>query len=48
MQRAIDLVNLHYDVKVKHMRGENAGLKQARADVDRVLRKLEGENLRHS
>lgn len=41
MQRATDLVELHYDVKMNHMRDAGAELKQARKDVDRVLDKLE-------
>ena len=41
MQRAIDLVDLHYGVKMNHMQGEDEGLRQARRDVDRVLEKLE-------
>ncbi len=43
MQRATDLVELHYGVKMNHMQGEGADLKQARIDVDRVLKTLEGE-----
>lgn len=45
MQRAIDLLDLHYGVKVKHMRGEDAGLGKAKKDVDAVLRRLEGKNM---
>ena len=41
MRRATDLVELHYGVKMKHMQGEDAGLKQARKDVDMVLKKLD-------
>ena len=41
MQRANDLVELHYGVKMSHMHGEDAGLKQARIDVYKVLEKLE-------
>ena len=40
MQRATDLVELHYGVKVKHARGLDSGLLQARRDVDRVLESL--------
>lgn len=43
MQRATDLVELHYGVKMNHMQGEDAGLRQARRDVDQVLKKLEGK-----
>jgi len=43
MQRAIDLVELHYGVKMNHMQGEDEGLRQARRDVDRVLEKLENQ-----
>ncbi|KAK4698184.1 hypothetical protein P7C71_g42, partial [Lecanoromycetidae sp. Uapishka_2] len=43
MQRATDLVELHYGVKMNHMQGEDAGLRQARRDVDQVLRKLDGK-----
>lgn len=46
MQRATDLVELHYGVKMKHMQGEDAGLRQARSEVDMVLEKLEGNSLR--
>ena len=42
MQRAIDLVDLHYGVKVKHAQGEDAALRQARREVDTVLEKLAG------
>ena len=44
LQRAADLVTLHHDVKMKHVQGEDAGLKQARRDVDRVLERLEGKS----
>lgn len=40
MQRAIDLVELHYGVKMKHVQGEDAALRQARGEVDVVLEKL--------
>ena len=46
MQRAIDLVELHYGVKMKHMQGEDAALRQARREVDNVLEKLEGQSLK--
>ena len=45
MQRAIDLVELHYGVKMKHAQGEDAALRQARREVDMVLEKLEGHGL---
>lgn len=45
MQRAIDLVELHYGVKMKHVQGEDAALRQARREVDMVLEKLEGHGL---
>lgn len=41
MQRAMDLVELHYGVKMNHLQAGNTELKQARTDVDRVLEKLE-------
>ena len=41
IQRATDLVELHYGVKMNHMQDENLGLKQARGNVSRVLEKLE-------
>ena len=41
MQRATDLVDLHYSVKMKHVQGDDAGLRQARREVDMVLQKLE-------
>ena len=40
MQRATDLVELHYGVKVKHTQGLDSGLLQARRDVERVLEGL--------
>lgn len=43
MQRATDLVELHYGVKMNHMQGAGAELKQARIDVDRALKSLEGK-----
>ena len=43
MQRATDLVELHYGVKMKHILGDDAGLRQARKDVDEVLKKMDGE-----
>ena len=46
MQRAIDLVGLHYGVKMKHVQSEDAGLKQARKEVDMVLEKLQGNSFR--
>ncbi|KAI4125545.1 MAG: hypothetical protein LQ338_004193 [Usnochroma carphineum] len=41
MQRAIDLMELHHGVKMKHVRGEDQGLMQARKDVEAVLARLE-------
>ncbi|KAL8745643.1 MAG: hypothetical protein Q9190_002247 [Brigantiaea leucoxantha] len=41
MQRAIDLVELHYGLKVKHMNGEDQGLTLARRNVDFIINKLE-------
>lgn len=43
MQRAMDLVELHYGVKMKHVQeggGEDAALREARRRVDGVLEKL--------
>ncbi|KAL9127298.1 MAG: hypothetical protein Q9217_003785 [Psora testacea] len=40
MQRATDLVSLHYGVKMKHKQGDDEGLEQARRDVDSVLKDL--------
>ncbi|KAL1869484.1 hypothetical protein Plec18167_007782 [Paecilomyces lecythidis] len=45
LQRAKDLIDLHYNVKMKHMRGQqpgtvDEGLRKARDDVNRVLREL--------
>ena len=45
MQRATDLVDLHYSVKMKHVQGDDAGLRQARREVDMVLQKLESKRL---
>ncbi|KAL8927654.1 MAG: hypothetical protein Q9172_001283 [Xanthocarpia lactea] len=41
MERAMDLIELHQEVKMKHGRGEDQGLTQARKDVDAVLVELE-------
>ncbi|KAI4140840.1 MAG: hypothetical protein L6R39_005630 [Caloplaca ligustica] len=41
LQRAMDLIDLHHAVKLKHMQGEDRGLMQARRDVDAVLAKLQ-------
>ncbi|KAL6715863.1 hypothetical protein ACLMJK_006824 [Lecanora helva] len=41
MQRVTDLMDLHHGVKIGHVRGEDAGLKQAREDIDRVIQNLE-------
>ena len=46
MQRAIDLMDLHCNVKIKHVQGEDAGLRQARREVNLVLEKLEGNSLK--
>ena len=43
MKRVIDLVELHYGVKMNYMQGEDAGLKKARTDVERVLETLESK-----
>ena len=48
MQRATDLVELHYNAKMKHVQGEDAGLKQARGEVERVLEELEMKRSRNS
>ena len=40
MQRATDLVELHYEVKVKHVQGLDDRLVRARRDVDRALEDL--------
>lgn len=40
VQRAKDLVELHYNVKMKHAEGHSGDLKQARSDVDAVLQRL--------
>ena len=45
MQRALDLVELHYGVKMKHVQGEDAALTQARREVDMVLEKAERHSL---
>ena len=45
MQRAMDLVELHYGVKMNHVQGEDAGLKEARKDVEAVLTRLKGEKI---
>ena len=38
LQRALDLVDLHYGVKMKHVQGQDMALKKAREEVQRVLR----------
>ena len=43
LQRAMDLVNLHYGVKEKHMQGADMGLQSARKDVQRAVERLRGE-----
>ncbi|KAL9121455.1 MAG: hypothetical protein Q9187_001992 [Circinaria calcarea] len=40
LQRAIDLVELHFGLKEKHLQGVDMGLRQARVEVDRVLQRL--------
>ncbi|CAF9924713.1 MAG: hypothetical protein ALECFALPRED_002817 [Alectoria fallacina] len=44
MQRATDLVELHYGVKMKHSQGEDAGLRRARREVDMLLENLGGSS----
>jgi len=39
----MDLVDLHYGVKEKHMQGADMGLQSARRDVQRAVEKLRGE-----
>lgn len=41
MMRAVDLVELHDEVKLKHTKGDDAGLQQALKEVDEVSRALE-------
>lgn len=41
--RATDLLELHYDVKMKHVRGEEKGLIRARKDVEGVLEMLKSQ-----
>ena len=43
MKRVMDLVELHYGVKLNYKQGEDAGLRKARTDVERVLEKLESK-----
>lgn len=40
MQRAKDLLDLHEEVKLKHIHGDEAALKLARNEVDNVLLRL--------
>ena len=47
MQRAVDLLELHHGVKMKHMQGEDAALRQARRQVDMVLERLESHSLKN-
>ena len=37
LHRAMDLVDLHYGVKEKHMQGLDMGLQKARRDVQRAM-----------
>ena len=46
MQRATDLVDLHYGVKMKHVQCDDTGLRQARKEVDKVLEKLENHSVK--
>ena len=48
MQRAKDLVELHYGVKMNHVHGQDAALKQARAEVESVLGRLDGRKMEDS
>ena len=41
LQRAEDLLDLHYNVKMRHKLGGDDELKQARQKVDSVSRELE-------
>ena len=41
LRRALDLVELHEKVKLKHARGQDERLRQARTDVDRVWEELQ-------
>ena len=43
----MDLVDLHYGVKKKHMQGADMGLQKARTDVQIAVEKLRGEGQRH-
>ena len=40
LQRAMDLVDLHYGVKEKYSQGKDMGLEAARAEVNKVLQDL--------
>ncbi|MCJ1437063.1 hypothetical protein MMC27_006448 [Xylographa pallens] len=41
LQRAMDLVDLHYGVKEKHKHGSNIELQKARQDVRRVIESMQ-------
>ena len=41
LQRALDLVELHYGVKEKHLQGTDEGLVAARREVNKVLADLQ-------
>ena len=43
LQRAMDLVDLHYGVKEKHMQGLDMGLQKARRDVQRAMEGFDKE-----
>lgn len=46
--RATDLLELHYGVKMKHVRGEEKGLIYARQEVEGVLEMLKRQRKENS
>lgn len=40
LQRAIDLMDLHYGLKMKHVQSLDMGLQRARHEVNRALQRL--------
>lgn len=43
LQRAIDLMDLHYGLKMKHVQSLDRGLQKARFEVDGALQRLKGD-----
>lgn len=44
LQRAVDLMDLHYGLKMKHVQSLDRGLQKARFEVDGALQRLKENN----